>query len=84
MDCPPQSVTRARLEGGTCDGIELLLAAGQQRIDLRPFVLRPDEDREPRRVSYAFASRVDGEGRAIFVPVVSAPGTSGAAHRARP
>ena len=69
MDCPPRSVTRVRLEGGTCDGIELLLAPGQQRIDLRPFVLRPDEPRAPQPVAYTFASRIDREGRAIFVPV---------------
>lgn len=69
MDCPPRSVTRARLEGGACDGVEFLLSPGWRRLDLMPFTLRPDEDPAPGRVAYAFASRVDREGRAIFVPV---------------
>jgi hypothetical protein len=69
MDCPPQSVTRARLEGGACDGVEFLLTPGRRRIDLVPFTLRPDEDPAPSHLAYAFASRVDSEGRAIFVPV---------------
>jgi hypothetical protein len=65
----PIEVVHARLEGGACDGVELLIGPDAERIGLSPFADRPDGSGRPAHVEYASARRLDGAGRAVFEPV---------------
>jgi hypothetical protein len=61
-------VMTAVLEGGVCDGLECEIDPGQTTMELRWLVHWPEDEPPVAQGTYVFDGRLDGEGRAVFVP----------------